>query len=379
MARAFIIIFAAFAFSHSGCKKVKNSSTTKASQCTWDKLGQLEEELRMTMYNEDGASLSLSGTDPNILVGRYTGNFQYRATTPKAYRIAYEAPYSGWETDLAVVCSLYSSEKAVEVCKTNWTCGYWGIDRNSPSYQTYRQAAITDCLGAFQGHVSSKGPLRPSGSTNSPNSTSGTPHGQGDVSSSGQPQANGSQPSPSWTPTNSNENSGQTAAQKRERRIQELNTQIVQCKATLERQTTSGKDINLEDAFRKDCRLASGDTLMENPLTCFCPSGAQVVFDGKSTEACPSEQVASHPSTPGGIAQPSTQQPMATATAVAPPASASCECKLQNGTCVKLVNGRVVASKTPFFNSQIQQQEKCDPSRAGGYENLCNQPDMRCP
>jgi len=56
-----------------------------------------------------------------------------------------------------------------------------------------------------------------------------------------------------------------------------------------------------------------------------------------------------------------------------------CRCESRNGTCNKVVDGKIVASLTPIMNSVTGRQELCDPNGTGGFENLCNQPQLKCP
>jgi hypothetical protein len=56
-----------------------------------------------------------------------------------------------------------------------------------------------------------------------------------------------------------------------------------------------------------------------------------------------------------------------------------CKCELRNRTCNKVVDGQIVVSLTPIRNSVTGQQEICEPTGAGGFENLCNQPQLKCP
>jgi hypothetical protein len=64
---------------------------------------------------------------------------------------------------------------------------------------------------------------------------------------------------------------------------------------------------------------------------------------------------------------------------ITPPPAAKCECSFQNGLCSKVVDGKVVASLTPILNTVTGKQETCSPGGGGGYDNLCNQPQLKCP
>ncbi|MEY4632197.1 MAG: hypothetical protein RIQ81_2317 [Pseudomonadota bacterium] len=384
------------------CKVGTSKLASDGTSCDAEKLRLLLEELSR-IPGATGPSHAIALTADSEAQGLITffsmGDSSIRAGLVEAINLA---PAPGWDTPMGRACAAYSMKKARERCNSSRNCpttgwfGYGDIDTTKEPYTQYRSEENANCANGIRGYVEKR-----SGSNPGQNNDNGLPGGPTPGQGALDPSAQG-------------------ADQRRAR----LQAQIDACKRDIEQasrrnQGGSGAQVS-EIEFRAKCEMAGGTAVnLEPPYTCQCGSGRQIdpykeascstVADAKGlcsqiTGASWDDRVGvcvctanpeyrsantwsirntlakqcaeANAQASGGGGVPSTnnngQPPQ-------PPVKSTCQCVSQDGQCNKVVNGQVVASLTPFMNNVTGQQETCTPGGGGGYNNLCNQPQLKCP
>ena len=303
------------------CKSENSRLASNAQRCNKTTLEALRSEHSKTA-GKDPASLHLaSDSNSESLISKYT--YGHRLQSNDFVAAISKAPADGWQSHLASGCLQYGAKTAEDKCSGSFDCGYFSVDKNSANYVKYRSDAVTECQNDFNTFVQSKGTT------------------------------------PRVEPA--------TDDADRAKKIAELREKIAKCEADIKRlegeipedKAKAGSELD----FEARCTRAGGTVeSLEPPFQCGCFSGKIINLDAK--EECPKE------GSDSSITPPSPPTP---------PQGSKCECKMQNGRCSKVVNGSVVDSLTPIMNTTTGKQETCDAGGGGGFDNLCNQPQLKCP
>ncbi len=339
----YLITIIAIALAGQSCKLTNDKSgTSSVEMCSTKELATLEAELA-TIRNAEQASAGGSekiGSRDQIL-SVYSAN--HTLATHTLEKILDSAPYSDWQTELFDHCQNYGRMIARNRCTNDSACksffGFGSVDERSAAFQQYQQKARQECEGHASRFVSNR-------------TKSSKPSTQNTVDD---------------VPVIIDANAAD--------RIAALERRIAECKTNID-----DAELAAMPAAQRLCISFPELTWDSKIGVCRCQKNPDVrsanewsianVVQPKCAETPDEQAAAATQSTP-------------TAAQVAPEDTdsnkpESCTCKVDGNMCTKVVGGKVVASLTVIQNNNIGQQEVCDPSGAGGYENLCNQPQLKC-
>lgn len=341
-----------------GCKKA-NSTLKGDTQCPASEIASLKSRIAEIEGKSDNVGLALDSSDGEELLYKYSAG--HASSFAGFQKIFESAPYHRWDEDLRDSCISYAEREAVKLCNSRpgakcWSWMSFGkIDKNSEHYVAFHKIAFANCFKEFKAYVDAK---------SAPGTQDSTPS-QGDQT----PTPNPLPDSPGGGP-----DSGETKPETPDSNAEELK----RLKAELER----CQNEVTEEEFASRCDKAGGKFSRYKPYECICASGKPVETDpvGSCPKVADSSGPAKKPDQPDKPAKPADPvPPKKLDPEPAKPTVPACECKKIGTQCSKVVDGKVVKSLTPFMNTTIGKQETCDPSGAGGYENLCNQPTLKCP
>lgn len=312
-------------FVFSGCKSEK-SKLASTGACTRAELIKLKNALyslevaageREAEWTMRGPLELTTDASAEALVKTYTLNYSSKLPRDGFDSALAMAPGAGWQDTLTNSCMAYAVTYAEDKCGFIG-CGWGGVNKNHPTYVEYQSSAASSCLRAFNDYVSS----RKSDQNDGVNNNSIVPDSNGLKSGS---------------------NSERDAYRARMRaKIPAIKAQIEAC----ERYLSSNEKPPLGEQPGDWFGSTSDD------------GGVDSAGDGGSSDDLEKNGLEKN------------EQDIT---------KSECRCESLNGTCNKVVDGKIVTSLTPIMNSVTGRQEVCDPNGAGGFENLCNQPQLKCP
>lgn len=319
------LLILCFGFNFTGCKRANSKLANNELSCSSEELSQLKARLAQ-LQSQSVASVTGSRTLQGQVTERkkLASDFAMKESWVEQSLDMALSGRSGWEEHMAKGCNAYSLNKAEELCRRNKDCySYWGfgsIDKSGDRFLAYRQQENRRCAETIRGYVER-------------NAT------QAGIADQAQSQ-------------DSTEGAGQQERDNIVKQIRDLKAQIFSCQRLIHKQKMRDKESQaiVRQETEVETEESAEEWLSEDsiPQIPDAPGDAEVEQDVQTSDDRPQ----------GG---------------------SGCSCVFQNGRCHKMVGGAIVASLTPINNQVTGRQEVCQPGGGGGYDNLCNQPQLKCP